>query len=64
MPYRDLEFEYELHGEQPGTEAAPQSSAGKQYRKKRPLKPTRRKSRKASTPGHGICGRQNRRWLR
>jgi len=62
MQYRDLEFQYELYGEEPGTELAREQSAGKQYRSKRSAKPTRRKSPKASHPGHGIGGRRNRRW--
>ncbi len=62
MQYRDLEFQYELNGEELGTESARQQSAGKQYKSKRSAKPLRRKSPKAAHPGHGIGGRRNRHW--
>lgn len=62
MEYRDLEFQYELQGEELGTESARKQSEGKQYRSKRSSKPTRRKAPKATHPGHGISGRRNRRW--
>jgi hypothetical protein len=61
MQYRDLEFQYELYGEELGTEAR-QQSVGKQYRSKRSAKPPRRKTPKASHPGHGIGARRNHRW--
>jgi hypothetical protein len=62
MQYRDLEFQYELSGDEPGIESVREQSAGKQYRAKRAAKPVRRKAPKASHPGHGIAGRRNRRW--
>jgi hypothetical protein len=62
MEYRDIEFQYELHGEELGTEAAREQSAGKQYRSKRSSKTTRRKAPKVTHPGPGIAGRRNRRW--
>jgi hypothetical protein len=62
MQYRDLEFQYELYGEELGTEMARQQAAAKQYRSKRSSKPPRRKAPKATHPGHGIGGRRNRRW--
>jgi hypothetical protein len=62
MQYRDLEFQYDLYGEEPGTESAREQSAGKQYRSQRSSKQKRRKAPKASHPGHGMAGRRNRRW--
>lgn len=61
MQYRDLEFQYELYGEELGAEAR-QQTAGKQYRNKRSTKPPRRKTPKATHPGYGVSGRRNRRW--
>ena len=62
MQYRDLEFQYELQGEEIGTDSARQQSEGKEYRSKRSSKLARRKAPKVSHPGHGIGGRRNRRW--
>ena len=63
MQYRDLEFQYEVENEeQLGTDLARQQATGKDYRAKRSAKPSRRRSPKASHPGHGIGGRRNRRW--
>jgi hypothetical protein len=62
MQYRDPEFQYELYGEEPGTELARQQAEAKQYRRKRSAKPKRRKMPKVSHPGHGMGGRRNHRW--
>ena len=62
MQYRDQEFQYELNGEEPGTESARQKAEGKQYRSKRSSKTSRRKTPKAAHPGHGIGARRNHRW--
>jgi hypothetical protein len=62
MKYRDQEFQYELYGEELETESVRQQSDGKQYRSKRSSKTSRRKTPKATHPGHGISGRRNHRW--
>jgi hypothetical protein len=62
MQYRDIEFQYELHGEELGTESTRQHSEGKQYRSKRSSKTSKRKTPKATHPGHGMAGRRNHRW--
>jgi hypothetical protein len=62
MQYRDSEFQYELYGEELGTESARKQADGKQYRSKRSSKTARRKTPKAAHPGHGMAGRRNRRW--
>ena len=62
MQYRDLEFQYEVENEELGTELARQQTAGKQYRTKRSAHAIRRRTPKATHPGHGIGARRNRRW--
>ena len=62
MQYRDLEFQYEAGNDELGAEPARQRSAGKQYRRTRFAKSTRRQVPKGSRPDRGICGRRKRRW--
>jgi hypothetical protein len=64
MQYRDHEFQYEVDGVELGTESGRDQSADKDYRRKRPLRSSRRRSSKATSshPGYGMSGRRNHRW--
>ena len=63
MQYREHELRYEADNEELETEFVRQQAAGKQYRRKRSIHATRRRSAKnGSHPGCGISARRNRRW--
>jgi hypothetical protein len=62
MEYRDQEFRYESDSEEFQADLVRQQTSGKEYRAKRSSRDSRRRSPKASHPGHGISGRRNRRW--
>ena len=64
MQYRGHSFQYELDGFDVESESEPQQSTNKDYRRKRPMRSSRRRSSKAagSHPGYGMAGRRNHRW--
>ncbi len=63
MQYRDQEFRYDADMlVDLESQFVRELSDGKQYRQKRSGNPKRRKSPKASHPGHGFSGRRNRKW--
>jgi hypothetical protein len=63
MQYKDHEFQYEIDHLDLETESVRQQSSGKAYRRKRPIRGSRKRPAKtASHPGFGIAGRRNRRW--
>jgi hypothetical protein len=63
MQYRGQEFSYDTDGSDYGCEARTQESSGdKQYRRKRSIKATRRRTKSPNQPGCGIGARRNNRW--
>lgn len=64
MQYRDHEFQYELDGVESETESIRQQTSGKEYRRKRTPRSTRKRGAKSSSskPSCGIGGRRNNRW--
>jgi hypothetical protein len=64
MQYRGREFQYDADNSEIESESGSnQSSSGKQYRKKRAIQATRKRTPKSgSHPGCGIGARRNNRW--
>jgi hypothetical protein len=61
MKYRELEFRYDSDNFDP--ESGEKETSGKEYRRKRPIRASRRrKSKPANHPGCGIGARRNNRW--
>jgi hypothetical protein len=64
MQYRGREFQYDAdNSEIEGESGSNQPSSGKQYRRKRSIQATRKRtSKNGSHPGCGIGARRNNRW--
>jgi hypothetical protein len=63
MRYRDHEIRYESENDNLEAEFVRQQSSGKQYRRKRSIRATRRSTKASVTkPGCGIGARRHHRW--
>lgn len=64
MQYRDSEIHYDSDSEKLEAELTRDAADGKQYRRKRSARATRKRTakRSASNPGCGIGARRQRRW--
>ena len=63
MQYRGQEFQYDAENSEVDAETGRKPpSAGNQYRRKRSIQATRRRSKSANQPGCGIGARRNNRW--
>lgn len=64
MQYRGHDFQYESENDELDLEAGQQPSSGKEYRRKRSISATRRRSSKKpkNRPSPGIGARRNNRW--
>jgi hypothetical protein len=64
MQYRDHELSYDSENENFEVEFVRQQAGGKQYRRKRSIRATRRRATKTSSskPGCGLGARRNHRW--
>jgi hypothetical protein len=63
MRYRDQEFSYDSENDNLEAEFVRQQSSGKQYRRKRSIRATRRSAKaSAAKPGCGMGARRHHRW--